>query len=229
MKPSAIVLSAGLLVAGLMLPGVSRAQGPGPEAPDPGGAPMAAPAPDPGGAPGMPGRAFHRPGPGGMSGGMFGAWWKNSETAIAIGLSDDQVKQIESTFMSHKLKLIDLRADLEKRELELKPLVDADQPDVAKVSAQIDQVVAARGRLEKEATMMSLDIRRVLTVEQWKKLKEYQQQRMRDFGRAWRGMRDGRDGHDGHGGKDGMRGPQHRPGQTPPPPPPPGSSDDEED
>jgi Spy/CpxP family protein refolding chaperone len=228
MKPSAIVLSASFLVAGLMLPGMSRAQGPAPEAPDPGGAPMAAPAPtpDPGNPPGMPGVAFHRPGPGGMGGGMFGAWWKNSETAKAIGLSDDQVKQIESTFMSHKLKLIDLRADLEKKELELKPLVDADQPDVSKVGAQIDQVVAARGRLEKEATMMSLDIRRVLTVDQWKKLKDYQQQRMK---RDWRGMKDGRDGHDGRDGrdgKDGMRGPQRRPGQTPPPPP--SSPDDEE-
>lgn len=227
MKPSAIVLSTSLLVAGLMLPGMSRAQGPSPEAPDPGGAPMAAPAPDSGGMPGTPGTAFHRHGPDGMGGRMFGAWWKNSETVKAIGLSDDQAKQIEAKFLAHKLKLVDLRADLERNELELKPLVDADQPDEAKVSAQIDQVVAARGRLEKEATMMNLDIRRVLTVDQWKKLKEYQQQRMQGMMRGWRSKRDGRDGHDGPGGKDGMRGPR-RPGQTPPPPPP-GSPDDEQD
>ncbi len=164
-----------------------------------------------------------------MGGVMFGAWWKNSEAVKAIELSDDQAKQIESKFLAHKLKLVDLRADLEKKELELRPLVDADQPDEAKVGAQIDQVVAARGRLEKEATMMNLDIRRVLTVDQWKKLKEYQQQRMRNFGRDWGGMKDGHGGHDGRGGQDGMRGPQRRPGQAPPPPPPPGSSDDEED
>jgi protein CpxP len=223
MKPSAIVLSTGLLLAGLMLPGVSRAQGPAPEAPDPGGAPMGAPAPDPGQGPGMAGKVFHRPGPGSMGGGMFGTWWKNSETVKAIELSDDQAKQIESKFLAHKLKLVDLRADLEKKELELRPLVDADQPDEAKVSAQIDQVVAARGRLEKEATMMNLDIRRVLTVDQWKKLKEYQQQLMRNFGRDWRGMKDG------HDGKDGTRGPQRRPGHAPPPPPPPGSPDAELD
>ncbi len=101
----------------------------------------------------------------------LGAWWKNSEIVSKLQLSDDQVKKISQTFLDHKLKLIDLQADLDKQELRLQPLMDVDQPDAAKVGAQIDLITAARGRLEKENAMMMLDIRRWLSVEQWKKLK----------------------------------------------------------
>jgi Spy/CpxP family protein refolding chaperone len=58
-------------------------------------------------------------------------------------------------------------------------LIEADQPDEGKVGAQIDQVLAARGRLEKANALMMLSIRRVLTVEQWKKLQTIQQDRER--------------------------------------------------
>lgn len=116
-------------------------------------------------------------GPGGLGdesrefGPSLGAWWKNSEVVSKLQLSDEQVKKISQTFLDHKLKLIDLQADLDKQELRLQPLMDIDQPDESKVGAQIDLITAARGRLEKENAMMMLDIRRWLSVEQWKKLK----------------------------------------------------------
>ncbi len=101
----------------------------------------------------------------------LGAWWKNSDIVSKLQLTDEQVKKISQTYLDHKLKLIDLQADLEKQELRLQPLMDMDQPDAGKVGAQIDLITAARGRLEKENAMMMLDIRRWLSVEQWKKLK----------------------------------------------------------
>ena len=107
----------------------------------------------------------------------LGAWWKNSEIVAQLQLSDAQIKQIEDTFLEHRLKLIDLHADVERQEAKLQPLVEADQPDEAKVSAQVELLVAARGKLEKANIMMMLAIRKVLTVEQWKKLQTLQQQR----------------------------------------------------
>jgi len=101
----------------------------------------------------------------------LGAWWKNSEIVSKLQLSDEQVNKISHTYLDHKLKLIDLQADLEKQELRLQPLMDVDQPDESKVGAQIDLITAARGKLEKENAMMMLDIRRWLSIEQWKKLK----------------------------------------------------------
>ncbi len=109
----------------------------------------------------------------------LGKWWKNSDIARELQLSEAQINQIEQTFLEQRLKLIDLRAELEKQEARLQPLIEADQPDEAKVSAQIDQVLAARGRLEKANALMMLSIRRVLSVEQWKKLQAIQQERER--------------------------------------------------
>jgi len=87
------------------------------------------------------------------------------------------VGQIGQTFLAHRLRLVDLRADLEKQELNLQPLLDADRPDETKVAAQIDLITAARGRLEKEHALMLLATRRVLSTDQWKKLQALQQER----------------------------------------------------
>ena len=126
------------------------------------------------------------PGPHGMMGsgpnmemhhGHFGAWWKNSEVVKELQLTDAQVKQIEQTFLDYRLKLIDLRADVERQETKLQPLLEADQPNEQQVSSQVDAVVAARGRLEKTNTLMMLAIRRVLSVDQWKKLQSIEHRR----------------------------------------------------
>ncbi len=49
-------------------------------------------------------------------------------------------------------------------------LMNDDHPDDNQIISQVDQVVQARGRLEKENAVMMLDMRRVLTTEQWHKL-----------------------------------------------------------
>jgi Spy/CpxP family protein refolding chaperone len=89
-----------------------------------------------------------------------------------IGVSDEQVQRIEKIFQDHRLQLIDLHAALEKQEAILEPLVEADRPDEAQVIAQIDKVAQARANLEKSNAQMLLAIRRVLTVDQWKKLRD---------------------------------------------------------
>jgi len=66
--------------------------------------------------------------------------------------------------------LIDMVATLQKEELKLETLINADNPNENAVSNQVDQVVQARGKLEKEHAMMMLNIRRLLSADQWKKL-----------------------------------------------------------
>ena len=91
-------------------------------------------------APGGP----HGPGP--MP---HGQWWKNSEVVKDLGLTEAQASQIEAAFLEHRKSLIDLRAELEHKELDLQMLMDLDRPDTAKVSGQIDAVLATRNKLEK--------------------------------------------------------------------------------
>jgi Spy/CpxP family protein refolding chaperone len=101
-----------------------------------------------------------------------GKWWKDSVLMKKIGVSDEQVQRIEKIFQDHRLELIDLHAALDKQEAILEPLVEADQPEEAQVIAQIDKVAQARANLEKSNAQMLLAIRRVLTVDQWKKLRD---------------------------------------------------------
>jgi len=97
-------------------------------------------------------------------------WWKDSETVKQLQLSDSQASQIEQAFTDSKMRLIDMVATLQKEELKLETLINADNPNENAVSNQVDQVVQARGKLEKEHAMMMLNIRRLLSADQWKKL-----------------------------------------------------------
>jgi periplasmic protein CpxP/Spy len=146
-------------------------------------------------------RAFH--------GGPGGRWWDNPEVAQKLALSTDQQKKMDDIFQQSRLKLIDANASLQKEETILEPLIGADQPDEAKVLAQIDRVAQARAELEKSNARMLLGLRRVLTPDQWKKL---QADRMERRGH----------GFEGHGGKG-----THDPG--PGAPGGPGESHDEPD
>ena len=117
--------------------------------------PNAAPSPQP------------RRGP--MGGGM-GRWWKNPEMVEKLGVTADQQKKMDDIFQQHRLKLIDVTAAVEREEVTLQPMMEADQPDEARIVAQIDKVAQARAELEKANARMLLGIRRVLTPDQWKKL-----------------------------------------------------------
>jgi Spy/CpxP family protein refolding chaperone len=156
-----------------------------------------------------------RPGPPPMErsfeGMARGRWWNNPRIAQQIGLTADQQKKMDDIMQQHRLKLIDLNAALQKQEAIMQPLIEADQPDEAKILAQIDAIAQARAELEKGNARMLLGIRQLLTPDQWKKLQAIRSQR------PWHGYadRDGRDGREGRGPGAMEGGPQ-----GPPPPPP---------
>ena len=110
-----------------------------------------------------------QPGRGPMERGM-GRWWKNPEMVEKLGVTADQQKKMDDIFQQHRLKLIDVTAAVEREEVTLQPMMEADQPDEARIVAQIDKVAQARAELEKANARMLLGIRRVLTPDQWKKL-----------------------------------------------------------
>ncbi len=100
-----------------------------------------------------------------------GKWWTRPEMAQKLGLTADQTRKMDDTFQQYRLKLIDLNASVQREEIIMEPLVAAESPDEAKIVAQIDKVAQARAELEKANARMLLGIRRLLTPEQWNKLK----------------------------------------------------------
>ena len=104
--------------------------------------------------------------------------WRTGKMVAELGRGQEAYNsatvrsaQLDQTFYDHKLKLIDYGADMEKQDLKLQTLLDADVPNEGQVEAQVDQVLSARGKLEREFTMMNLDLRKVLSLDQWRQLK----------------------------------------------------------
>ena len=118
--------------------------------------------------------------PGGLPGlpGMGGDWWRNSEVAQAINLSDQQKQQLNQTFAGHRENLIKLRGNVEIEEGKFQDLLDQDQPQRDQVLSEMTQLQNARNALEKEFTVMSLSLRGVLNPDQWKKLQQLTRERM---------------------------------------------------
>ena len=127
----------------------------------------------PGGGPGNgPGFGDHRPPFERAFGshGDHGKWWNNPKLVAELKLTDAQRKAMDETLLQHREKLIDLRATVQKAELELEPMMGEDQPNESQILAQIDKVAQARAELEKANARFLLAIRGKLSPEQWKQL-----------------------------------------------------------
>jgi Spy/CpxP family protein refolding chaperone len=87
-----------------------------------------------------------------------------------VGLSDEQVKQIETLRYEADKQKLDLHHGLAKARLDLRRLMDADKPDESAVFAQIDRVGALDTQLKKNRVGLLLKVRGLMTPAQWEKL-----------------------------------------------------------
>ena len=99
-------------------------------------------------------------------------WWRNSEVAQKLNLTDQQKQQLEQAFTQAKLQLVDLKSAVEKEEIKLQALMNADPLNEGLVLAQIENVQGARAKLGKNFALMALNFRKILTVDQWKLLQQ---------------------------------------------------------
>jgi Spy/CpxP family protein refolding chaperone len=164
----------GLALAGVLLAGTGLAQGPG------------------GGMGPGPGFGEHQP-PMEKAFGVHdgqGRWWNHPKVVERLKLTEEQRKTFDGILLTHREKLIDLRANVEKAELEMEPLMRDDSPNEAKILAQIDKVAQARAELEKANARFLLAIRAKLTPEQWKLVQEFRNSHdVEGRGMDGRGMR----------------------------------------
>ena len=133
-------------------------------------------------------------------GGLRGRFWNNPKIVDALKLTDDQRKAMDDILQQHLETLVDLRANAEKAELALRPLINADALDESRILAQIDQVAQARAELFKANARFLLAIRTKLTPDQWKQIQQFRDEHPQMLQR-WRQ-------------RQGMQGPQ-----APAPPP----------
>ena len=117
-----------------------------------------------------------------------GKWWKNPRVTSELALSPEQSSEIEKIFVHSRPKLIDLKADLEKKQLDLQVAMDDAAADRSAVEKKIEAVETARAALQKTRALMILDMKHVLKPEQWDRLVQKQQERRERMQERRRGM-----------------------------------------
>jgi Spy/CpxP family protein refolding chaperone len=122
----------------------------------------------------------------GLRVGPPGIWWHNPDLIQKLTLTPDQQKRMDDILQQSRLQLIDLRANVEKQELLMEPMLAANPPDTNKILSQIDHTAQARAELEKANAKMLLGIRNVLTPDQWTRLQTEERDNRRT--RMRRGM-----------------------------------------
>ncbi len=132
----------------------------------------------------------------GLRVGPPGIWWHNADLIQKLNLTPDQQKKMDDILQQSRLQLIDLRANVEKQEVLMEPMLAAIRPTQTRSSRRSITPPQARAELEKANAKMLLGIRNVLTPDQWTKLQaEGRGRRMR--------MRGGPDGQGGPGAPGG--------------------------
>ena len=105
-----------------------------------------------------------------------GKWWKRPRLAAEINLTAEQSRDIDAVFVRARARLIDLKADLEKKQLSLQTSMEDRGADRRTVEKQIEAVETARAELQKARALMVLDMKQILKPEQWERLLQIQQQ-----------------------------------------------------
>jgi Spy/CpxP family protein refolding chaperone len=98
--------------------------------------------------------------------GAGAGWWKDTRIAQQLNLSSEQRKKIDERIYQSGQRMIDLRADAEKAQLQLSRLLAADVLDEGAVEKALEQVTGAHCALERERNLARVDIARFLTKEQ---------------------------------------------------------------
>ena len=92
-------------------------------------------------------------------------WWQSDRYKTELMLTADQSKRLEEIFQNALPTLRAQMKALESAETELERLVQ--RGDDSAVMAQVARVEAARAELNTSRTNMLLNMRRLLTIDQW--------------------------------------------------------------
>ncbi len=93
-------------------------------------------------------------------------WWNDARVIERVGLTDDQRKKIEERLYDSGQRMIDLRADADKAQLQLSKLLAAADLDDAAVTRAMEQVTGAHCAIERERNQTRVDVARLLTRDQ---------------------------------------------------------------
>jgi Spy/CpxP family protein refolding chaperone len=120
-----------------------------------------------------------------------GKWWKRPRIVQTLNLTAEQQAKLEDIFSRRRREFVDLKADVERHQIDVEELVAKKDSDSRKVSAAVDALEQSRLKLRKAATMMFLEQKDVLSAAQWQQVldrrEEWRAQRLMERRGAARG------------------------------------------
>lgn len=112
-----------------------------------------------------------------------------------LKLSEDQKAKIQELILSHRKDMINKNAERQIAEVELYELMQKDNPDINAVKEKMQKVANIKVDQQLSAFKLSMDVRNILTEEQWKEFKEQLKiPVMRDMGKKEENKRMGQFG-----------------------------------
>ena len=101
-----------------------------------------------------------------------GKWWQRPEIVQRLELTNDQQEKLDEIFRGAANGLIDAKGEVEKLQISLRGELDRPQVRRAEVLRVAKQLNDARGHLfEREITML-MEMRGVLSDDQWRKVRD---------------------------------------------------------
>jgi Spy/CpxP family protein refolding chaperone len=100
-----------------------------------------------------------------------GKWWQRPEVVQELKLTGEQQDRLDAVFRAAANELIDLKAEADKLQVQLRGELDRTQLRRADIKALATKLGEARARLFERELMMLLDMRAVLNDAQWERLR----------------------------------------------------------
>ncbi|CAN2039209.1 Periplasmic heavy metal sensor [Candidatus Magnetomoraceae bacterium gMMP-15] len=111
-----------------------------------------------------------------MSGGMekylpSGKWWRMPEIAEQLKLTDAEQIKLDDLFIKSRKSMIDLKADMAKKHLDLQAVVDAKNFNESATMNQFNNLQTVRTKLSSERFKFMIEVRKLLGNDRFQQLK----------------------------------------------------------
>ncbi|MBZ5608534.1 MAG: periplasmic heavy metal sensor [Acidobacteriia bacterium] len=100
-------------------------------------------------------------------------WWNRPAIRQDLKLTNQQQRQIRMTVTQYRGRLIEIRAEVNRAEIDLQAQFEHDPVDQARANQAIERVIAARSDLTRALSQLSLKLRTVLSEQQWQQLQRF--------------------------------------------------------
>ena len=99
-----------------------------------------------------------------------GQWWENPEVVKNLGLTAEQTEKIDQIALKHRKEMVKLQADMKIAHMEYQDIMEGNATD-GEIRKKSGEMKSLMNKLHDAKTEHMLEVRKVLTAEQQKKLK----------------------------------------------------------